>query len=86
MTTQALEKPLTTEEIDRRINVLEDAQIIDLNLRSLHLHDTKEVNALYDRLEERIDATDEDLWFFLISYSGTRIAPAARRAARRRGR
>lgn len=86
MTTRTLDRTLTTPEIDRRITFLDDAQVMEIDLSDLHLHDTAEVNALYDRVEERIAETGEPLWFFLVNYSGARIDPAAWFAFSRRGK
>ena len=85
MPTETLDRPLTPDEIDRRIGFDHAAQVMDIDLSDLHLHDTVEVNAFYDRIEERISATGEALWFFLVNYSGTRIDPNAWFAFSRRG-
>lgn len=44
------------------------------------------VNRVYDRIEERIAQTGEELWFFLINLNGTRIDSSAWIAYARRGR
>ncbi|MEL6583454.1 MAG: hypothetical protein AAFQ36_06445 [Pseudomonadota bacterium] len=64
---------LTPDEIDARISFLDELQIMEIDFRDLHLHCTAEVNAIYDRVEERIEATGEPLWFFLIDYGGTQV-------------
>lgn len=78
--------PLTTEEIDRRIVFLDDVQVMEVDFSDLELHDTAEVNTFYDRVEERIHETGEDLWFFLVNYSRSRIDPEAWFAFSRRGK
>ena len=85
MTTNTLDRTRTRADLDRRITFLDDTATMEIDLSDLHLHDTVEVNALYDRVEERIAATGEPLWFFLVNYSGTRIDPAAWFAYSRRG-
>jgi len=78
--------PLTTDQIDARIHFLEDRQVMEADFSNLHLYDSADVNAFYDRLEERIAATGEDLWFFLVNYSGSKIDPDAWFAFSRRGK
>ncbi len=80
------EAPLTLAEIDRRIRFDDTREIMEVDFSNLHLHDTAEVNAFYDRVEDRIHETGEELWFFLINYSGSRIDPAAWFAFSRRGK
>ncbi len=77
---------LTTEDIDARIHFLDDLQIMEADFSDLHLATSAEVNAFYDRLEERIADTGEDLWFFMVNYSGSRIDPDAWFAFSRRGK
>jgi len=86
MPTETLARLHTNEEIDRRIRFDPERQVIELDLSRLHLRKTSEVNAFYDRLEERIDASGEELWFFLVIYSDMRIEPAAWVAYLRRGK
>ncbi len=86
MSAATLEKPLTSDDADRRISFLDDRQVMEIDLSGLHLHDTADVNMLYDRIEDRIDATGEPLWFFLVNYSGARIDPKAWFAFSRRGK
>ncbi len=59
---------------------------MEVDLSDLHLSNSAAVNALYDQLEQQIGDTGEDLWFFLINYSGSRIDPAAWFAFSRRGK
>ncbi len=76
----------TPDGIDTRLSFDEPRMIFEIDLGHVHFHDTGEVNAFYDRLEERIDETGEPLWFFLINYQGCRIDPAAWIAFSRRGK
>ena len=77
---------LSTAEIDERIRFLDDLQIMEADFSDLHLGSSAAVNAFYDRLEERIHQTGEDLWFFMVNYSGSRIDPEAWFAFSRRGK
>ncbi|MFB9148271.1 hypothetical protein [Roseovarius ramblicola] len=72
--------------IDRRIDFHPDIQVMEADFSGLHFKDSATVNRVYDRLEARIGATGEDLWFFLVNLNGTRIDPAAWVAYSRRGR
>ena len=76
----------TPAGIDTRLSFLEDREVFEVDLSHVHFHNTADVNAFYDRCEERIEASGEDLWFFLINYQGCRIDPAAWIAFSRRGK
>ena len=78
--------PLTTVDIDRRIVFHDAIAVMEADFSNVHLHNSAEVNAFYDRLEERIAETGENLWFFLVNYSGSRIDPDAWFAFSRRGK
>ncbi|MDF0601841.1 hypothetical protein P1J78_13930 [Psychromarinibacter sp. C21-152] len=77
---------LTREEIDRRIVFHDELQTMEVDFSDLALTGTAEVNAFYDRVEERIAETGETQWFFLVNYSGSRIEPDAWFAFARRGK
>ncbi len=77
---------LTQDQIDARIHFLDALQVMEADFSNLHLYDSADVNAFYDRLEERIAETGEDLWFFLVNYSGSKIDPDAWFAFSRRGK
>jgi len=77
---------LSTDRIDARIHFLSDLQVMEVDFSDIHLGTSADVNAFYDRIEERIDGTGEDLWFFLVNYSRSRIDPAAWFAFSRRGK
>lgn len=78
--------PVNTENYTKRIRFYEDLQIMEVDLSSLHLASSAEVNGLYDQIEQRIGETGEEQWFFLINYSGSRIDPEAWFAFSRRGK
>jgi len=78
--------PLTQADIDRRISFIDDLQIIVIDFSDLHLDNSVEVNSFYDRVEERIDETGEDLWFFLTDYTGSWVHPDAWFTFSRRGK
>ncbi len=77
---------LTVDQIDTRIRFLDAREVMEVDFSNLHLHDSAEVNAFYDRIEERIHQTGEELWFFLVNYSGSKIDPDAWFAFSRRGK
>ncbi len=77
---------LTQDQIDARIHFHDDLQVMEADFSNLHLYDSADVNAFYDRLEERIAETGEDLWFFLVNYSNSKIDPDAWFAFSRRGK
>lgn len=82
---------MTTQDIaqtdtDRRIVFHTDDQIMEASFEDIRFETSAEVNAFYDRLEERIAATGETLWFFLVNYKNTYIDSSAWFAFSRRGR
>lgn len=77
---------LTEAEIDRRITFVDKLEVMETDFSNLHLRNSADVNAFYDRLEARINATGEDQWFFLVNYSNSRIDPEAWFAFSRRGK
>lgn len=50
-----------------------DRQIMEVDFSGIRFETSADVNAFYDMVEARIEDTGEDLWFFLIDYSGFRI-------------
>lgn len=77
---------LSRAEIDAHIRFHTEPEVMEVDLSGLRLTSTAEVNALYDRLEERIRESGEGKWFFLINYSGSRIEPEGWIAFSRRGK
>ncbi|TMV04788.1 hypothetical protein FGK63_17035 [Ruegeria sediminis] len=75
-----------TAELDRRITFHQDIQTMEADFSGFHFDDSETVNLFYDRLEERIAQTGEELWFFLVNLYGTRIEPEAWLAYSRRGK
>lgn len=73
-------------EMDARISFHDDLQIMEADFSHLTFDGSRMVNLFYDRLEARIAATGEPLWFFLVNLNGTRIDPPAWTAYSRRGR
>ncbi|WP_421704713.1 hypothetical protein [Aliiroseovarius sp.] len=80
------DKDFTTAEIDARITFHEDDQIMEVSFAGMELASSAQVNRFYDRIEERIAATGEKLWFFLVDYRDARIDSAAWFAHSRRGK
>ena len=77
---------ITTAETDARIVFHESDQMMEVSFEDLALATSSEVNAFYDRVEERIADTGEQLWFFLVNYNRTHIDSSAWFAFSRRGR
>ena len=88
--TETLDLPdeieFTPEGIDTRLSFLPEPEVFEVDLSHVHFHNSGDVNAFYDRCEERIEASGEDWWFFLINYQGCRIDPKAWIAFSRRGK
>lgn len=77
---------LTPSEIDSRIIFHDEHEIIEVDFTGLHLRSQPEVNAFYDRVEDRIAASGHDQWFLAVNYSNSRIDPDAWFAFARRGK
>lgn len=77
---------ISTEELDRRITFHDALMTMEADFSDVHFDGSHVVNQVYDRLEERISQTGEELWFFLVNLNGTRIDPPAWTAYSRRGR
>lgn len=73
-------------DMDRRIVFHPGDRIMEVDFSGFHFDGSKAVNAFYDRLEERIQESGQDAWFFLVNLSGTRIDPPAWVAYSRRGK
>lgn len=77
---------LTAGQIDARITFHDSTETMECDFSDLHLVTQQEVNAFYDRIEERIAETGHEKWFFLVNYSNSRIDPDAWFAFARRGK
>ena len=65
-----------TGQIDARIRFDEAARIMEVDFRGLSFEQARDVNDVYNVLEERLRATGRK-WYFLIDYDGTRIQSPA---------
>lgn len=74
------------QEFDTRIRFDQDRQVMEVDFSDFTFDGSETVNRVYDLIEERIAATGEELWFFLINLNGTRIDSSAWVAYARRGR
>ena len=74
------------QDLDPRITFDTDRQIMEADFSDFHFDSSATVNRFYDRIEERIADTGEELWFFLVNLCGTRIDPAAWVTYARRGK
>lgn len=72
--------------LDARIRFHDAIQVMEADFSDFSFDSAHTVNLFYDRLEERIAATGEDKWFFLVNLNGTRIEPEAWLAYRKRGK
>lgn len=86
MNDTATTRRIDTAELDRRITFHDELQIMEVDFSDFLFDGSQSVNQFYDRLEERIAETGEELWFFMVNLNGTRIDPDAWTAYSRRGR
>ena len=77
---------MTMSEFDDRIRFDDPREIMEADFSGFHFDCAPTVNRFYDRIEERIAQTGEELWFFLVNLNGTRIDPSAWVDYARRGR
>lgn len=75
-----------TRSTDDRIIFHPATEVMEIDFSGFVFHTSAEVNRFYDRVEERIADSGEDLWFFLVNYSGARIEPDAWAAFSHRGK
>lgn len=66
----------TLDDIRPRIRFDADTVIMEADFSGLTLHHSRDVDDVYDHIEERIKATDRK-WFFLVNLNGCEILPAA---------
>ena len=84
MSDQRIEHQATA--LDDRITFHSAEQIMEADFSDFHFDSSQLVNHFYDRLEEGIKNTGEEMWFFMINLNGTRIDPVAWTAYSRRGK
>lgn len=80
------QQDLTKDALDQRISFHDSLQTMEADFSDFTFANSAAVNAVYDRLEERIADTGEEKWFFLVNLCGTRIDSSAWIAYSRRGR
>ena len=73
-------------ELDARITFHDEIKTMEADFSGYTFEDSQIVNRFYDRLEDRIAATGEPLWFFMVNLNGTRINPPAWTPYSRRGK
>lgn len=87
MLTDALAPDTPTQDIiDAHVIFHHEDQIMEVSFTGLTMTTSADVNQFYDRVEELIDATGEQFWFFLVNHAGEKIDPDAWFAFSRRGR
>lgn len=74
------------DELDARILFYPEREMIELDFSGLHLEDSRQANHLFDRIEAKIEASGERLWFFLLNYANFQIEPQAWLAYAHRGK
>jgi hypothetical protein len=77
---------MPTWDLDTRITFHDDIQVMEAEFSGFDFDTSATVNRFYDRIEERIAETGEELWFFLVNLCDTRIDQSAWFAYSRRGR
>lgn len=75
-----------THPFDSRITFDDSRQVMEVDFSDFTFDGSETVNRFYDRIEERIAETGEELWFFLVNLNGTRIDSTAWVAYARRGK
>lgn len=84
--TETAAATVTREALNARITFHDSLQAMEADFSDFCFDCAETVNLFYDRLEDRIAATGEDKWFFLVNLNGTRIEPEAWLAYRKRGK
>lgn len=69
-----------------RVRFLDDHQVAEIDMSGMTFENSTQVHAFYDMVEQKITETGEELWFFLINYSGFRIEEPAWYAHHKRGK
>ncbi|MCA8867436.1 MAG: hypothetical protein KDA67_02185 [Rhodobacteraceae bacterium] len=73
------------DEIARRLTFHTDENIMEVDFSNLTFQHSRDVNDVYDHLENRIGETGRK-WYFLVNYNNCRINPEAWIAYARRGK
>ncbi|WP_424437056.1 hypothetical protein [Planktotalea sp.] len=66
----------TTKDLIWRIDFLPDEQIMHVDFSDLSFEHSRDVNDVYDYIEQQIKPTNQK-WYFLINYENTRIQSPA---------
>lgn len=62
---------------DDRITFHHNDQIMEVDFSELAFDSAAQVNEFYDRVDEKIAATGQDKWYFLVNYKNCRLSPGA---------
>ncbi len=73
-------------DIAKRISFLEDEVIMDVDFSNFDFDRNADVHAVYDHIEQRIEQTGRDRWYFLVNYENCRIEMRAWIAFGQRGK
>jgi hypothetical protein len=74
----------TESEFADRVHIFDDLQVIEVDFSDFVLSNSAIVNAFYDYLEQRIEAT-ENRWYILVNYRHCSVWPEAWVAFAHRG-
>ena len=74
------------QTFDPRIRFDPERQIMEADFSNFHFDRAETVHRFYDRIEERILNSGEELWFFLVNLNHTRIDSSAWFAYAHRGK
>ncbi len=72
-------------EYAARIHFLDEQQVVEVDFSDVVFSSSREVNALYDELDRRVEASGQR-WYFLVNYRNCRIWPEAWVAFAHRGK
>ena len=62
---------------DDRITFHHDDQTMEVDFSDLDFDSAQQVNAFYDLVDEKMAATGQDKWYFLVNYKNCRLSPGA---------
>lgn len=66
-----------TKTMDERVIFDRERMLLEVDLTDLRFKTSAEVNAFYDRIEDRVEATGEELWFVMLHVTGFRVEEPA---------
>lgn len=76
---------LDADEYARRVHVLEDHDVIEIDFTDFQFTDSEVVNAMYDVIERMVQRTSRK-WYFIVNHTNCRVWPEAWVAFAHRGK